>query len=265
MLSITLIYLGVGAVSGMFAGLFGVGGGLIIVPMVVYCLTRQGIPKECIMHLALGTSMASISFTAISSFLAHHRRGAVHWTAVHRIAPGIVVGTFLGSFIASRMSTNFLKGFFVLFLFCAAVQLLADKKPKPGREFPGQLGMFGAGNTIGIFSSMVGIGGGMLSVPFMLWCNLAIHNAIGTSAAIGFYIALAGAAGYVINGLRASGLPDYSIGYVYLPAMLGIICSSMLAAPAGAYLAHNLPVAKLKRVFALLLLLVGGKMLVGLF
>ena len=265
MLTIILIYLGLGSVVGILAGLLGVGGGLIIVPMVVFTLTWQGVPSQFLMHLALGTSLASIIFTSVSSFWAHHKRGAVHWEVVRRIVPGILVGTFLGSCLASRLSTNLLKGVFVIFLYYMAFQMLADLKPKPTRGLPGPLGMFGVGNGIGAVSSLVGIGGGSLSVPFMVWCNLTVHDAIGTSAAIGFPIAIAGTVGYIVNGLNVAGLPAYSLGYVYLPALAGIVAASVCTAPLGVRLAHSLPVARLKRVFALLLFVMGTKMLIGLF
>jgi uncharacterized protein len=265
MLTIMLIYVGLGAVVGVLAGLLGVGGGLVIVPMVVFTLTWQGLPSQHLMHLALGTSLASIIFTSVSSFWAHHQRGAVHWDVVRRIVLGILVGTFLGSCLASRLSTNLLKGVFVVFLFYMGFQMLTNKKPKPTRGLPGRLGMFGAGNVIGAVSALVGIGGGSLSVPFMVWCNMTVHDAIGTSAAIGFPIAVAGAAGFMLNGFRAQGLPAYSLGYVYLPALAGIVGASVLTAPLGVRLAHSLPVDKLKRVFALLLFVMGVKMLVGLF
>jgi uncharacterized membrane protein YfcA len=264
MLPVILTYVGVGVIAGVLAGLLGIGGGLVIVPMLVFTLTWQGAPNEHIMHLALGASMASIIFTSVSSFWAHHKRGAVHWDIVRRIVPGILVGTFLGTFIASRMSTNFLKVFFVLFLYYVASQMLLNKKPKPARQLPGQIGMSGAGAVIGVVSSLVGIGGGTLSVPFMMWCNIAVHEAIGTSAAIGFPIAVAGTVGYIINGLKVSGLPAYSLGFVYLPALAGIVASSVLTAPLGVRLAHSLPVPKLKRVFAVLLFAVGTRMLWGL-
>jgi uncharacterized membrane protein YfcA len=262
--SLLLTYSAVGAVAGVLAGLLGIGGGLVIVPMLVYCFTRQGVSYDLIMHMALGTSMASIIFTAFSSFYYHHKRGAVQWTIVRRIVLGILVGTFLGSWIASSLSTNFLKGFFVLFLYYVAVQLLSNRQPKASRQLPRRFGMFGVGNVIGGISSLLGIGGGTLSVPFMMWCNISVHQAIGTSAAIGFPIAIAGTVGYVWHGLRVAGLPAYSVGYVYLPALLGIVCASVLTAPLGVLLAHRLPVPKLKRVFALLLLLVGTRMLIGL-
>ncbi len=261
MTSILITYIGVGLVAGILAGLLGIGGGLVIVPMLVYCLARQEIPDAFIMHIALGTSMASIVFTSISSFLAHHKRRAVRWDVVRRIVPGILVGTFLGSCLASRLPTNFLKAFFVVFLYYVAGQMLLDKKPAPSRVLPGQAGMSAVGGLIGVVSSLVGIGGGTLSVPFMIWCNLALHQAIGTSAAIGFPIAIAGTVGYAVNGWSVPGLPGYSLGYLYLPALAGIVSTSVLTAPLGVRLAHSLPVAKLKRVFAVVLLLVGTRML----
>lgn len=265
MFTLVVMYAAVGAVAGILAGLLGVGGGLVIVPMLVYCFTLQRVPYDLIMHIALGTSLASIMFTSISSFMAHHRRKAVYWDIVRKITVGILTGTFLGSCVAARMSTFFLSVFFVVFLFYVAVQLIIDRKPEATRELPGPLGMFLAGNVIGGVSSFVGIGGGSLSVPFMIWCNVPVHHAIGTSAAIGFPIALAGAIGYVFSGWHAARLPDWSLGFVYLPALAGIVCASMITAPLGASLAHRLPVKRLKQVFALLLAIMGTRMLVGLF
>ena len=263
MTTILLMYILVGAIAGVLAGLLGIGGGLVIVPMLVFCFVRQGIPDAVIMHVALGTSLASIMFTSVSSFSAHHKRGAVHWHVVRKIVIGIFTGTFIGSCIAAQLSTRFLKGFFVVFLYYVAFQLLTNKKPKPSRQIPGNAAMFGVGNVIGIVSSLVGIGGGTLSVPFMIWCNMAVHHAIGTSAAIGFPIAIAGTIGYIYNGLKTAGLPPHSLGYVYLPALAGIVVTSMLTAPLGVRLAHSLPVDRLKRVFAVLLLVMGTRMLIG--
>jgi uncharacterized membrane protein YfcA len=265
MLTILITYCGVGAIAGVLAGLLGIGGGLVIVPMLVYIMGSQGVPTQILMHVALGTSMASIMFTSVSSFMAHHRRGAVHWDVVRRIVIGIFIGTFLGSCFAATMSTGFLKVFFCIFLFVVATQMLMNKKPKASRELPGTLGMFATGNVIGGVSSLVGIGGGTLSVPFIIWCNIPVHHAIGTSAAIGLPIAVAGTIGYVFNGWGIESLPVYSIGYINLPALFGIASISVLTAPLGVKLAHSLPVDKLKRVFAVLLYLVGTKMLIGLF
>jgi uncharacterized membrane protein YfcA len=264
MFELIALYLGVGAVAGVLAGLLGIGGGLVIVPMLVFCMELQGLPQELIMHLALGTSMASIMFTSVSSFMAHHRRGAVDWSVVRRIVAGILVGTFLGTYVAASLSTGALKVFFVIFLYYVCYQMLSGKKPKASRQLPGLAGMFGVGNVIGVVSSLVGIGGGTLSVPFMVWHNIPIHRAIGTSAAIGFPIAVAGTVGYIVNGWTAANLPPYSLGYVSLTALVAIAVMSVLTAPLGVRLAHSLPVDKLKRVFAVILFVVGTKMLVSL-
>jgi uncharacterized membrane protein YfcA len=229
----------------------------------VFCFARQGIPDALIMHMALGTSLASIMFTAVASFRAHQKRNAVHWDVVRKFAIGIITGTFLGACIAAQLSTRFLKGFFVVFLYYVTIQLLIDRKPKPSSQIPGHAAMFGVGNMIGIVSSLVGIGGGSLSVPFMIWRNMTVHHAIGTSAAIGFPIAMAGTIGYIYNGLTVQGLPAYSVGYIYLPALLGIVVTSVLTAPLGVRLAHSLPVDRLKRIFAFLLLAVATRMLIG--
>jgi uncharacterized membrane protein YfcA len=162
------------------------------------------------------------------------------------------------------LSTSFLKGFFVDFLYWVSIQMLLNIKPKPKRALPGTPGMFAAGSTIGVVSSLVGIGGGSLSVPFMTLCNIPMHTAVGTSAAIGFPIAVAGAVGYLVNGLSAQGLPPMSIGYISLPALIGVAGMSVLTAPLGAKLAHALPVDKLKKIFALLLIITATRMLVSL-
>ncbi len=264
MISLLAIFVGVGAIAGILAGLFGVGGGLVIVPMLAYCFTKMGISYEMIMHLALGTSMASIMFTSVSSFMAHHRKGAVHWDIVRKIVLGIFVGTFLGAIVASKLSTAFLSVFFVLFLYYVAIQMILNRKPSPSRGLPGTVGMFAAGGIIGSVSSFVGIGGGSLSVPFIIWCNIPAHHAIGTSAAIGFPIAIAGTIGYIYSGFSAPNLPTYSLGYIYLPALAGIACASVLTAPLGAKIAHSLPVSRLKQIFAVLLAVMGTKVLYGL-
>ncbi|MBD3810660.1 MAG: sulfite exporter TauE/SafE family protein [Betaproteobacteria bacterium] len=252
-LSLFAAYGGLGLVVGFVAGLLGVGGGLIIVPVLIMLLHTHGQAVGMEPQLALGTSLATILFTSLSSVRAHHRRGAVEWPLVRRIAPGIVLGTLAGAALAARMPATVLKVFFVVFLFYAAVQMWLDFKPAPHRGLPGRTGTSLAGGVIGVVSSWVGIGGGTLSVPFMLWHNVPLHRAIATSAAIGFPIAFAGAVGYVLGGWTVSGLPAGSLGFVYLPALAGIVLGSVLTAPLGARTAHRLPVRPLKRVFALLL------------
>ncbi len=264
-LSFLLAYLVFGAIAGIIAGLLGVGGGIVVVPALFWFFTAQGFSQELIMQMALGTSLAAIMFTSVSSLRAHHRRGAVVWPIVKAITPGILVGTFLGSCVAAKLSTGFLKGFFVAFLYYVSIQMLLNIKPKAHRQIPGKLGMFGAGLAIGAVSSLVGIGGGTMSVPFMVWCNVAMHTAVGTSAAIGFPIALAGTIGYIINGFGAANLPPLSFGYIYLPALFGVAAVSVLTAPYGAKLAHKLPVPTLKRFFAVFLLAMATRMLWSMF
>jgi uncharacterized membrane protein YfcA len=264
MITTWLIYLGLGSCAGLLAGLLGVGGGIVIVPMLVFMFTWQKLPAHYIQHLALGTSLATIVFTSLSSVRAHHAHRAVNWQVFRLITPGIVAGTLFGSWIAAQLSTPILKIFFIIFTYYVAAQMILDIRPKPTRQLPGLAGFSIVGGGIGVISSLVGIGGGSMSVPFLTWCNVKMHNAIGTSAAIGFPIALSGAIGYQFNGLSARDLPPYCSGFVYLPALIGIAAASFCTAPLGARLAHRLPVSKLKKIFAMLLLIIGTKMLSGL-
>ena len=261
MLSYLPAFLAVGAVAGFLAGLLGVGGGLIVVPALVFVFEHAAVAPQHVLHLALGTSLASILFTSLSSIRSHHARGAVNWAIVRAISPGILLGTFGGATVAGQISTLGLKWFFVAFATLVGLQMFTGTKPRAARELPGGAGMFAAGGAIGMISSFVGIGGGSLSVPFMSWCNVAIHQAVGTSAAIGFPIALAGALGYLANGWAVNGLPPGALGFVYLPALAGIVLTSVLTAGGGARLAHRMPVTQLKKLFALLLLLMAAKML----
>ncbi len=258
-----LLYPLSGAIAGLIAGLLGVGGGIVIVPILLFLFEAQGFPQAHVMQMALGTSLGSIVFTSVSSFRAHHRRAAVEWDVVKRMTPGILAGTFGGAWIAAMLSFRFLRVFFACFLCYVATQMLLDVRPRPARDLPGGVGMLGMGTVIGLVSSLVGIGGGSLSVPFMTWCNVPIRKAIGTSAAIGFPIAVAGTLGYLVNGIGVSDLPSWSLGYLNLPALAGIAAFSMLTAPLGARLAHALPVASLKRVFAAFLVVVAARMIWG--
>ena len=260
LVALLAVYVGLGLVVGFVAGLLGVGGGLIIVPVLIVLLHAQGLAPGMEPQLALGTSLASILFTSLSSVRAHHRHGAVEWPLVRAIAPGIVLGTLLGALLAVRMPATVLKLFFVLFLFYAAAQMWLEFRPAPHRGLPGRAGATLAGGVIGAVSSWVGIGGGTLSVPFMLWHNVPLHRAIATSAAIGFPISVAGAAGYVLGGCGVAGLPPGSWGFIYLPALAGIVFGSVLTAPLGAHTAHRLPVRPLKRIFALLLVTLALRM-----
>jgi len=261
MITALLVYLACGIVAGILAGLLGVGGGLVVVPMLVFAFAWQEVPAELIQLMALGTSLATIVITSISSFRAHDKRGAVRWDIWRSITPGILIGTFGGGFVAAALPVVPLRAFFVCFVYCISIQMFLDFKPKASRHLPGTLGMHGAGGVIGVVSSLVGIGGGSLSVPFMVYCNTPMHTAVGTSAAIGLPIAVAGTLSYIWNGLSVPNLPPYSLGYVSLMALAGIASASYFTAPLGAKLSHALPVSKLKRVFAVFLFCIATRML----
>ncbi len=251
-----------GLSSGFLAGLLGIGGGMMMVPFITIILSGRGVGPDLAVKMAIATSMATIMFTSISSVRAHHQRGFVRWDLVRRLAPGIVLGGALASLgVFSILKGSWLALFFAAFVSFSATQMFLDKKPAPTRQVPGTAGLLGAGGVIGFLSGLVGAGGGFVSVPFMTWCNVAIHNAVATSAALGFPIALANVLGYIISGQNLQHLPPFSIGYIWLPA-LGVIAScSVLTAPLGARAAHKLPVKQLKRVFASILYLLAAYML----
>jgi uncharacterized membrane protein YfcA len=261
-----LAYIGLGLFTGFAAGMLGIGGGVIMVPILTMAFSAQsGFDASAALHLALGTSIAAILFTSLSSLRAHHRHGAVLWRAVFRITPGILAGTLFGALIAARVPIRPLAIFFALFLCFTATQMILNLKPKASRELPGTAGMICVGIGIGMLSALVAIGGGAMTVPFLTWCNVKVQNAIGTSAAVGFPIAIGGSLGYIYNGLDHAALPAGSLGYVYLPALLWMVPFSMLAAPLGARMTHRLPVALLKRIFACLLIALAARMLWKLF
>lgn len=236
-----------------------------MVPVLTLLFVQHHFPAEHILHMALATSMATIVPTAIASLRAHHKHKAVLWPVVIKITPGILLGTFAGTFVASYLSAKPLAIFFSCFMALVALQMVINRKPKPTQQLPGGLGVASAGSGIGAISALVAIGGGTLTVPFLVWCNVALPVAIGTSAAVGLPIALAGATGYVVNGWNIADLPAYTIGYVFWPAVLLMAAMSFITAPLGAKLAHRLPVALLKKLFALLLIGLSIQMLVTVF
>lgn len=258
-----LLYVALGAFAGVMAGLLGVGGGLIIVPVLAWILHGQQVSDALVMHMAIGTSLATIVVTSLSSIRAHHQRGAVLWPVVWRLTPGIVIGAWLGAAVADLLSSVVLTKIFAVFVLLVAAQIAFGAKPAPHRGLPGAPGLAAAGGIIGAVSAIVGIGGGSLTVPFLTWCNTSIRQSVATSAACGLPIALAGSVGFIATGLNATGLPTWSLGYVYGPALFGVAVASMFSAPLGAKLAHTLPTEILKKVFAVFLALVGAKMLLS--
>lgn len=254
-------FLLLGAVVGFVAGLLGVGGGAVMVPVLTTLFASLNILPEHLLHMALATSMASIILTSFASARSHHQHKAVLWPVVRLMSAGIVIGTFNATFIASLLPTVPLAIFFACFMAYVALQLLLNIKPAASRQLPGALGMTVAGYGIGTVSALVAIGGGSLTVPFLTWCNVRVQQAIATSAAIGLPIALSGSIGYAIAGWEQVGLPPFSLGYIYLPAVLLISSVSFFTAPLGAKLAHRLPVPVLKKIFAALLIGLSAKML----
>lgn len=263
MLSLVLVYLVSGAVVGVLAGLLGVGGGVIVVPLLNMIFAWQGFPDTIIQHMALGTSMASIVFTSMSSVYAHHRRQSVDWNVWRTITPGIVVGTLTGAFIAAVLPSTFLKIFFVVFLFIMGTQMLCNFKPKASRHIPGAWIVRSVGGGIGFISSFAGVGGGAMTVPFLAFCNMPLRTAVGTSAAVGFSIAVAGSLGYGLSNVAGPAFSEWSLGLIYLPALVGLVIPSMLTASFGARIAHALPVDSLKRFFGIFVYLMALRMLWG--
>lgn len=242
-----------GLCTGFLAGLLGIGGGMLMVPFMTFILTAKGFPADYTFKMAVATSLATICFTSLSSVWAHHKRGAVQWNVARLLAPGILLGSMVGAQLAVALPGKVLRVLFALFVAFSATQMFLDRKPKSSRTLPGGVGMFGMGGVIGMLSALVGAGGAFVSVPFMTWCNVKIHNAVATSSALGFPIALAGTLGYIWAGQGLPQMPPGSVGYLYLPGLLVVSLASMSTAPLGARTAHRMDIRPLKKVFAVVL------------
>jgi len=257
-----LIYPLLGIFAGLLSGLLGVGGGIVVVPVLILTFKSLEFPPEVLTHLAVGTSLATIIFTSVSSVRNHHRNAAVLWPLVLWLGLGMLVGALLGAVVADALKGRVLEFLFGVFAEVIAVQMAFGLKPKAGRSLPGKLMLSVSGVVIGTISAVFGIGGGSLTVPLLSWCNVRIQQAVGTSAACGWPIALSGTLGFVLTGWDEP-VPPGSLGYVYLPALLGIALTSIIFAKWGAEYAHRLPDAKLKKIFAAVLAVVGLKLLYG--
>jgi uncharacterized membrane protein YfcA len=252
-LDLTLVaeLLALGAFTGFLAGLLGIGGGMLMVPFMTLILSARGVDAALAVKMAIATSMATILFTSVSSVRAHHKRGAVRWDIVRTLAPGIVLGGLLaGAGVFSLLKGTTLALVFAVFVAFSATQMLLDRKPAPTRQMPGPAGSLGAGGVIGFISGLVGAGGGFISVPFMGWCNVAMHNAVATSAALGFPIALANTIGYVVGGWSMPSPLPGALGYLWLPGLAIIATASVTTAPLGARTAHAMNIKQLKKAFA---------------
>lgn len=257
-----VLYLLLGACAGVLAGLFGVGGGIVIVPVLMFSFTLQGFDPAVLTHLAVGTSLATIVFTSINAVLEHHRKGAVNWSIFAWMTLGVLVGAGIGAKTASLIQGPMLQKIIGVFALVIAVQMALDFKPRASRAIPGKGGLIAAGGVVGWASAIFGIGGGSLTVPFLTWRSLPMQQAVATSSACGLPIAIASAASFMLLGWHEARLPPHSFGYVYLPAMIGIAVTSMFFARLGARLAHQLSPRLLKRLFATLLFCVGLSFLI---
>lgn len=259
-MDIFLASLVLGAVAGLLAGLFGIGGGLVIVPVLALLFTAHGFPQDSIMLMAVASSLATIILTAISSVWAHHRLGAVVWSKVWRLTPTIMLGSGFGAVLAKQITTEGLRVILIVFLCYVGIQMALQLKPKQRQDKQTRLLDTCVGFLIGSLSAIVGIGGGTLTVPYLVHGNFEMKQAVAVSSACGLPIAIAGTISYALLGWQETHLPEWSFGYVYLPAFIGISLSSILTAPFGAKLAHRLPAATLKRYFSLLLFIMAAKL-----
>ena len=255
-----IILLAAGAVAGTAAGLLGIGGGVIIVPVLSLVFASQAVDESILIKVAVGTSLATIMVTAFSSVWAHHRKRAVQWPLVKIMVQGVVVGSFIGAWIADWMPALWLTIAFILFLIGVSLQMAIG--PVQGdKELPGHWGLRSVSCIVGAISAMMGIGGGALHVPFLSWRGVPVKQSIATSAAIGLPLAIASTIGFILTGLDETGLPENSIGYVNLPAFAGVVVASTLFAPLGARLAHRLPDKILKKTFSVFLFLLALQMI----
>jgi uncharacterized protein len=258
-------YLALGAFVGFFSGLLGIGGGSATVPVLAFVFAAKGFSPEHVVHLALGTGIASILFTSVASVRSHHVRNAVNWAVLRKMAAGVLIGTFAGALLAGHLDVRVLSIAFTALIYYFATQMLRAHAPQPSHVLPGPLALSTFGGVIGFVSSLSATGGASILVPFLVKRNVAIHEAIGTAAAVGWPIAAAGAAGYILGGTHVLGLPEYSVGYIYLPALAALVIASVLMAPVGASVAHRTSGTTLKKVFAVVLFALATSMLLKFF
>jgi uncharacterized membrane protein YfcA len=259
-----LTFAGLGLFVGFFSGLLGIGGGAMTVPILGLVFVASGFEPAHVMPMAIGSSLAAIVPATASGTRTHHHHGAVRWDLVRGLAPGIVLAGLAAGTVARVIPTTVLKGFFFAFVVYITWQIVFGMKPGGTRPVPGRAGLFGAGLLVGGFSGLAGVGGAMISMPFMMSWGIPFKTAIGTGSAISFVVAAAGVAGFIAAGWNLAGLPALTLGYVYLPAFLGISVTSVFAAPLGAKLAHRLPVATLRKLFAVFILLLAAKLIASL-
>jgi hypothetical protein len=252
----------IGLLAGYLAGFLGVGGGFVVVPALTFLFLRDPTTAPWAIHMAVATSLASMLVTSLSSLLAHHRKRAIHWPLVRSMAVGLMAGAILGAAIADFLPGEFLIRIFGLLAILAGLQLILGRHHDGEKPLPGQPAASAAGGFIGCISALIGIGGGAITVPWLLWHGVNPQRAVATSAACGYPIAIAGSLSFVVLGL-GGGLPDATLGYVHLGAFAGIALLGALAAPLGAATVHRLPPGAVRRVFGLFLSFTGTYMLIS--
>jgi uncharacterized membrane protein YfcA len=248
-----------GLLAGFLAGYLGIGGGLVLVPILSWIFSRDPALEGMAVQMAVATSLATMLFTSMSSILAHHKRGAIMWALVKQMIPGLLVGALLGSFIADLIGNNALGNVFGIFALLVGIQMLRGSGESGNKSIPGRFAVLSTGLGIGSISSLLGIGGGSLTVPWMLWHGQKVQNAIATAAACGYPIAIAGTVGFMLLGESHSSAT--TLGYVHLPALAGVALFSVIGAPLGVAAVHRSSPKLAKRFFAVFLLVVAAKML----
>lgn len=256
-----LLYLLLGAFSGTMGGMLGIGGGVIIVPALIALFSWQNFPPDIVMVTAVGSSLGSIIFTSASAMRAQMKRDAVEWGIFRQWSLVVVLGGFCSGFIAQYLPPDLMKRGIAVFLLLVALIMLSQWLPKPERRLPGKFGTGVIGFLSGVASALAGIAGGNIIVPLLAFFNIPMQRAAATASALGLPIASVGALGYVIAGRDAVFTPDWSLGYVHLPAAVGIGVMAYLMAPVGVAISHKLPAKTLKRVFGGLLFIVALRML----
>jgi len=256
-----LAYAAGGVAAGFLAGLLGVGGGMTIVPIISAVLTAQKVAPDHVIHIALATAMCSIIFTSSATAVQHHKRGAVDWVMFKRMTPGMVTGTLLATLFSGYIPQRVLALAFSLIVIAAGMQILFGKRPAPGKALPGMPVIFAYTVGVGVIAGLVSAGGAFLTMPFMVYCGVPLITAIGTGVVLAIPIAIMGSIGYIVSGWNTPGLPPYTLGFIYLPALAVIVCASVAVVPQGVRLAHRLPVQTLRRTFAMLLFALAAKML----
>ncbi len=256
-----LLYVTTGCLAGLLAGLFGLGGGIIVVPSLLFIFHFLHFANFLAMHMAAGTSLAIMLVTTGISTWEYHKRGGVMWSVYFRMLPGIILGTAGGVIIASFLDGKFLKIAFGLFLIIVSVQLFKLVPPKPQRTLPKAFGLNFFGLAVGAKSGMLGVGGGTLTVPFLTWCNMPLRNASGTSTICGFTIAIIGTLGFIISGILSKHQLQGALGYIYWPAFFGVSLGSMFTTSFGVRLSQTINADIAKRLFALLLFAVAFRLI----